>query len=235
MAWIECRLKTSIYESVFWCSYVLAAVLGPPSLSRNVANKHCSCLMAVSVSVFPWWHRHIQSLQYMFIALINIIRHQMLSKCTSKSPPLPLHLFCQEFKLITSCLLTPLLSFYWLELISKLTWLDFNHIYDKLQEVIQNLGSVSEVSIINLNIAYGFCYMSCVSFVLMPQIPDQRTCTCPPYIVDLLLVIFIFIYFLISFYTDNTWQCNLQYLLQNLPHSWPFSLKLFYYFSKVNS
>ncbi len=74
VAWIECRLKTSIYESVFWCSYVLAAVLGPPSLSRNVANKHCSCLMAVSVSVFPWWHRHIQSLQYMFIALINIIR-----------------------------------------------------------------------------------------------------------------------------------------------------------------
>lgn len=101
----------------------------------------------VSVSVFPWWHRHIQSLQYMFIALINIFRHQMLSKCTSKSPPLPLHLFCQEFKLITSCLLTPLLSLYWLELISKLTWLDFNHIYDKLQEVIQNLGSVSEVSI----------------------------------------------------------------------------------------
>lgn len=176
--------------------------------STFLVQKCCHCSF---FSVFPWWHltsfpfshRHIQSLQYLFIALINIIRHQMLSKCTSKSPQLPLHLFCPEFKLITSCLLTPLLSLYWLELISKLTWLDFKHIYDKRQEVIQNVGSVSEVSIVHLNIAYGFCYMSWVSFVLMPQIPDQRTCTCPPYTVDLLRVILL--YYLIFFHLILHW------------------------------
>lgn len=66
---------------------------------------------------------------------------------------------------------------------------------------------MSEVSIFNLNIVYGFCYMTCVSFVLMSQQPDQRTGTCPPYTVDLLFMIFIFtllLFFLSFFYTDNT-------------------------------
>lgn len=64
---------------------------------------------------------------------------------------------------------------------------------------------MSEVSIFNLNIVYGFCYMTCVSFVLMSQKPDQRTGTCPPYTVDLLFIIFtLLLFFLSFFYTDNT-------------------------------
>lgn len=52
------RLKTSIYESVFWCLCLFICACGCAWFTFLLVQKSChySCLMAQFQSVFPWWH-----------------------------------------------------------------------------------------------------------------------------------------------------------------------------------
>lgn len=161
----------------------------------------------------------------------------MLSKCTSKSPQLPFHLFfgIQAYYIlfVDSSFITLLT---WTHQQTHLTWFQI-HLWQTSRGYPE-----FRVWIWSKHCTFEHClwillYVLSFFFVLMPQIPDQRTCTCPPYTVDLLCVILLYL----IFFSFNLTLTILDYAIYTTCYKtfpivgWPFSFKLFYYFSQVNS
>lgn len=221
-----------MFKLVHMCLRLCLVHFGAEILSLLLFNG------TVSVSVFPWWHltsfpfshRHIQSLQYLFIALINITRHQMLSKCTSKSV---------AFKLI----LTGIQAYYTLFVDSFITLLTWTHQQTHLTWFQPHLCQTSRgypefrVCFSSKHCSFKHCLWILLYvlsfFCLSPSDTRPKNLHMSP-LHSRFVTYWSFLFIIISFYTDNTWLCNLHCLLQNLAHSWPSSFKLYYCFSQVN-